>query len=379
MLPTEQRQKKLGNNLFRLQNFESYEKLSRYTQLHGKRLPARYLTSGHPYLAWQAMITGKPYPIRALIVMAGNPMLTQANTRMVYQALKSLDLLVVLDEFITPTAMLADYILPAAGSLEHSMIQTNGGVFNVAYGGPGAVPPLFERQPDYFFWYNLGVRCGQSQYWPWETLEIAYDHSFTPAGLNWPEFCQTGFYYKPPCYQKYESEGFATPSGKVELYSSLLEELGYNPLPEYMRINNKSSDYPLDLITGVRHQPYYATEFRQIKKLRRVRPEPIVEMDATTAFQLNLNAGECVWVETSEGRIKHTLQLAKMRPGMVAIEYGWWFPELPAKEPSLGGVWKSNANLLTRADIDGCDPILGQWSYRTLHCRVYKADDQGEI
>ena len=376
MLSPAQRQKKLGNNLFRLQNLESFEKLSRYTQLQGKQLPARYLTSAHPYLAWQAMITGKPYPIRALIVMASNPMLTQANTRMVYTALKNLDLLVVLEEFITPTAMLADYVLPIAGSLEHSMVQTNGGVSNVAYGGTGVVSPLYQRRTDYAFWYDLALRCGQTEYWPWKTLETAYDYAFAPAGLNWPEFCRTGLYSQQPVYQKYESAGFTTPSGKVELYSGLLEKLGYDPLPNYSQANNKSPDYPLELITGIRHQPYFATEFRQINKLRRVRPEPIVEMGLKTAAQLNLNTGERVWVETPEGRIKHILQPVEMKPGVVAIEYGWWFPELTAEEPSLGGVWKSNANLLTRSDIEGCDPILGQWSYRTLHCRVYKVKEK---
>jgi len=374
MLPPEQRQKKLGIDLFRFQTYDGYEKLSQYTLRHKKRLPARYLTSAHPHLAWQAMARGEPYPIRALLVMASNPMLTQPNTRLVYEALKSLELLVVLDMFVTPTAMLADYLLPAAGSLEQSRFQPNGGVSNIAYGGAAAISPLYERRPDFDFWRALGRRCGQEKRWPWETMEESLDYILAPAGLTWDEFCQTGIYAPPLSYHKYEAEGFATPSGKVELYSDMLAELGYDPLPAYVPAE-EPPDYPLTLITGVRHQPYYATEFRQIEKLRHLRPEPIAEMDASTASKLGLREGECVWVETPAGRIQHTVGFTEMLPDVVSAEYGWWYPEKSPEEPSLGGAWESNANLLTSANVEKCDPILGQWRYRGLRCRVYRADE----
>lgn len=379
MLPPEQRQKKLGADCFRLQTYDGYERLSRYTRQHGKKLPARYLTSAHPHLAWQAMAKGEPYPIRALIVMAGNPLLTQANTRLVYEALKSLDLLVVLDMFMTPTAMLSDYVLPAAGSLERATLQTNGGVSNIAYGGAAAILPLYERRPDFTFWRELGQRCGQGKYWAWETMEESLDEIFTPTGLTWEEFCQTGLYAPPPSYLKYETKGFATPSGRVELYSSLLEELAYDPLPNYVHPDDESSAYPLILMTGVRHQPFYATQFRQVERLRRCRPEPVAEMDAATAAQLGLQEGERIWIETPEGRIRHVLGLVEMLPGIVSIEYGWWYPEQSPEEPSLGGVWESNANLLTSAGVDKCDPILGQWSYRTLCGKAYPVSDKQEF
>jgi len=86
--------------------------------------------------------------------------------------------------------------------------------------------------------------------------------------------------------------------------------------------------------------------------------------------------GERVWIETAEGRIKHVVGLTKMLPGVVSVEHGWWHPEQSAAEPLLGGVWQSNANLLTNAEVEVCDPILGQWSYRDLRCKVYKV---GEI
>ena len=131
----------------------------------------RYLTSAHPDLVWQAMLTGEPYPVRAMIVMGSNPLLTQAETQRIYQALKSLDLLVALEYFQTPTAMLADYILPIAGGLERPLFQTHAGTANIAYGGDQAVEPYYERQTDFYFWKELGMRLGQAERWPWETFE----------------------------------------------------------------------------------------------------------------------------------------------------------------------------------------------------------------
>jgi len=374
-LPASCNKKQLGQSVFRLPTYAGYETLSHYTSLHGKKLPARYLTSAHPFLAWQAMITGKPYPIRALVVMASNPLLTQANTKMVYQALKSLDLMVVLEQFLTPTAMLADYVLPSAGSLEQSMIQMNGGISNIAYGGPRAVNPLYKRRTDYSFWYELGRRCGQEKYWPWKTMEEALDEILSRARLTWKEFCKTGVYFPKKSYFKYENEGFATPSGKIELYSILLEKLGYDPLPDFIDSHDNTPEYPLTLVTGVRHQPYYATEFRYIEYLRKIHPNPIAEMATVTANQFGVQEGDHIWIETPTGRIKQVVGFADMLPGLVCTEFGWWYPESLPEKSNLGGMWESNANVLTDSDIEACDPILGQWSYRTLHCKIYKVDE----
>ena len=134
LMPAGQKAKKLGADLFPLQRHEGYEKMLGSTMLHGKRLSARYMTSAHPHLAWQAMVTGKPYPIRALICMASNPMVCQPDTKLVHEALKGLDLLVTLEKFMTPTAMLADYVLPITGGFEQPLVQMNGGVANMIYG-----------------------------------------------------------------------------------------------------------------------------------------------------------------------------------------------------------------------------------------------------
>lgn len=377
-LADSQRAKKLGKKLFRLQRYEGYERLTQFTRRHGKRLPARYLTSAHPHLVWQAMITGKPYPVRALVSMASNPLLCQANTKLVYRALKSLDLLVVLDQFLTPTAMLADYVLPATGSFEQPLMQTNGGVANIAYGGPAAVAPRGERRTDFDFWNELGRRCGQEEYWPWNSLEEALAEILAPAGVSWNDFCRTGCYAPEKEYRKWTKAGFATPSGKVELRSTLLEEFGHDPLPAYVPVKGADGEFPLSLMTGARKHPYYASEFRQIKQIRKLHPRPLVEISPATADRYGIRPGDMVWIETGQGRISQEAAIVEMRDGVVSIEYGWWYPEQEAMEPGLGGLWESNANVLTTADTAFCDPILGGWNFRAIPCRISKAEGDAD-
>lgn len=374
LFPASQRAKKLGADKFALSSYEGYERLSQFTKRHGKRLPMRYLTSAHPHLVWQAMLTGEPYPIRAMVSMASNPLLCQANTHLVHKALSGLDLLVVLDQFQTPTAMLADYVLPIAGSFEQPLMQMSGGVANLVYGGPAAMRPLYERRTDFDFWCELGKRCGQGDHWPWATVEAAMEHALAPAGMSLNEFYEAGAYAGRKQYHKHEAAGFATPSGKVELHSILLEEHGHDPLPAYTAADDAGSDFPLRLITGTRKHPYYASEFRQIECIRRRHPAPKAEISRATAERMGLKEGDAVWIETASGRVQQALTVVDMVDDVVNVEYGWWFPEEASSEPGLGGLWKANANVLTTADTARCDPILGQWDFRSTPCTLYRAE-----
>lgn len=373
------RGKQLGRERLVLQSYRGYEKLREHTLKQGKRLPMRYFTSAHPDLAFQAMIEGKPYPIKALMVMATNPLLTQPNTKLVYQALKSLELLVVLELFETPTTMLADYVLPIAGVLEKPLFEYDRGTANVAYGGEAAVEPYYQRRPDYYFWRELGIRLGQEDSWPWPTYREALAQCLKPTGLTWEEFCQTGLYCPPVEYYKYQSLdeqnrplGFATASGKVELYNRLLEELGGSPLPQPKKIAAPDPRFPLQLITGARVQPYFASSYRQPADLRALHPEPLAEMSPATATAYGLAEGDWILVETRHGNGRFKLKFTPMREQVVSIEYGWWFPELDNREPELGGLWLSNANNLTSANFPDAEPLIGTWNYNGIPCRIEK-------
>jgi anaerobic selenocysteine-containing dehydrogenase len=182
-------------------------------------------------------------------------------------------------------------------------------------------------------------------------------------------------------YQKHERIGFATPTGKVELYSTILEKLGYDPLPRYKEppespISNPvlAGQYPFILITGGRFLPMYHSEHRQIDGWRRQHPDPLVQINPKTASGLGIGEGDWAWIETPRGRIRQRCKYFEgIDPRVVHSEHGWWFPELPGEEPWLHGVWESNVNVLTEDDPAFCNEINGGWPLRAGLCKVYKA------
>ncbi len=382
MLPPEQRKKQLGTDRFRFLTWPGHEMLLNQTKGVPYASPpsTEYSCLTPQPVLWRAMVTGKPYPVRAFIAQGTNTLLQATSTKLVYKALKSLELLVVMDYFMTPTAMLADYVLPAADWLERPIVGPIGGSRNYIVAGERAVEPEYERQDDYYFWRELGVRVGQGEHWPWKTLEDVFDYRFKPIGYSLEEFVHKmrGIVGSPE-FRKYETYGFATPSKKVEIHSKIFEELGYDPLPDYeepadspVSTPELAKDYPLILTTGGRVRYFYHSEFRQIKSMRNQHPEPLIDINTDTARKLGIMDGKWVWIETPVGRVKKKAKLnSHMDPKVVHTQqHGWWFPEEPGEEPNLFGLWKSNINVVLDDDPDKCDPMTGGWPFMGM-CRVY--------
>jgi thiosulfate reductase / polysulfide reductase chain A len=388
-LSPEQIAKTLGGDRFRLMTRTGYDALQTHvSRVYGNEAYNRtsYEVYAHAPSVYRAMLTGDPYPVRAMITMSSNPMVTEPNTHLVYDALKTLDLYVVVDFFKTPSAQLADYVLPATTYLERPWLWTYSGVVGSERALPKSVPGRYDRRDDYDVWRGLGLRLGQAADWPWENLEDVYDYRLAPAGVTFADFMASGGFLPPPKEDnRYLRTGFATRSGKVELSSSVLAELGYDPLPQFREPAESpysrpdvAADYPLILITGGRMQPYYHSEHRQVAAFRAKRPDPIAQVHPDTAAPLGIEDGEWIWIETPRGRITQRCRLYEgMDPRVVHVEHGWWFPEEPGAEPSLHGVWKSNCNVLTDDDPEVCNPISGGYPLRGLLCRVVRADEPG--
>lgn len=361
-----------------------------------KMLPLRYLASAHPDLVLHAMKTGEPYPVRALIVEATNPLLTYADTHRVYEALMRLDLIVVLDYYMTPTASIADFVLPAAASMERPTFQAHGGVANMAYGGDAAVQPYYERKVDYDVFRELGLRLGQDDKWPWETFREACEYTLSPTGMDWDTYCELGMCFIPPKYEKHllpadpanpdgPRRGFSTRSGKVELASETLEGLGGARLPspsdnyrlcseEFIRDKEADGWKHIEMITGARKQPYNASMYMDNPDFRKRYPLPLVEMSEETASDLGLNDGDTVCIATDNGEAYFKVAHASIRYGLIHADYGWWHPEWDVFDDRRGGIWESNINLLTSCSLDQAEPLIGTWSYNAIDCMIKKSD-----
>ncbi|MCP5054368.1 MAG: molybdopterin oxidoreductase, partial [bacterium] len=172
--------------------------------------------------------------------------------------------------------------------------------------------------------------------------------------------------------------GFKTPTGKIELYSTRFQEMGYDPLPSYeeppespVSTPDIAKDFPLVLTTGGRIPFFFNSEHRQLKRLRKARPDPLAEVHPDTAKQMGIKEGDWMWIETRRGKIRQKAKIWNgIDPRVIHVEHGWWFPEKPAPEY---GVWESNANLLT-SNLPPYDPQMGTYHLRGLLCRVEKAE-----
>ena len=334
----------------------------------------------HPPLTLQAMVTGDPYPVKAMVAVGTNIATTYPNTAQVQTALKSLDLLVVHDVFMTPTAELADVVLPAAGNLERDEPR-----LHLHIKGPHAtymdtvsskLATIGERKSDWEFIIALGQKLGLEEYFP--SLETLSDAALAPMHITWDELKERGYVEIPLEYRKYEKVGFGTPTGKFELYSTMMRDWGYDPLPNHIeppespyRTPEVYEKFPLILITGAKQAVYMHSQNRQVDSIRQLSPQPVLEMHAATAAGLGIAEGDMAWVETARGRLQLRTHLhRRIHEKVVAIPHGWWFPEKPGPDH---GLFESCANVLTDDNADLCDPTFGSSPLKGLLCRVYKA------
>lgn len=392
LMTPDQRALCLNEGVAPLQCFTGYDLVAEQTSKLGRRLPMRYMTSSSPHLVLHAMETGDPYRVSALIVNATNPLLTYADTNRVFKALSGLSLLVVLDYYITPTAALADYVLPCAGAIERPIFQIHGGVANMGYGGPAAVEPYYERKTDYDIFRGLGQRLGQREHWPDESLADAFARQLKPTGWDWSDYCIIGSYHIPAAAEKHlmpgpdgKPQGFATRTGKIELASELLPLLGGQRLPEpgpFMRLCSQElvsritaeGGHHVEMLTGSRKQPYNASMYLENPKFRRSVPGPVVDMSAAMAEKLGLAAGDVVKLTTDYGQARFTVSIAKMRDDIINVDYGWWHPENGVPHaPDFGGIWESNVNTLTSCELQ--EPLIGTWAYNAIDCMIQKCDE----
>lgn len=341
--------------------------------------PRAAMPSAHIPGLFKAMRTGDPYRIRGLLIFGGNPMVTVANARDVHESLSKLDLLVVTDLFMTPTAALADYVLPAAFWPEVNQILEMPLVAGNAVMAQQKVAQVGECRQDEEIMNDLGRRLNLPGME--ETLDDILNYRLEPLGVTFAELKKKSVIFPSHKYHKFEKRGFGTPSRKVELYSKSLERLGYDPMPVFKEPPESfdsqpglAQTFPCILTTGSRRPEFFHSEHRQIRSLRTRRPDPIAEIHPVTAVRYGIAAGDWVCVSSPRGRIRMKAEVTEnIRQDVVNVDHGWWFPERGGPD---FGVWESNANLLT-SDEPPYDPAFGSYQLRGLLCRIDKIGAAG--
>lgn len=341
--------------------------------------------SGHPAHVVNAMITGDPYPVKALLTDA-NPLTALEDSKRLLEGLLKLELLVVFELFMTPTAEFADYVLPVTWFLESNGISESMGL-NFIAPRRRALQPRGEAKEEGEILLEILKSLGHIDELPFSNYREYLDYRLTPLNLTFDEFARVGPIVNPNIERKYErgslradgKPGFNTPSGKVELYSTILEKYGYDPLPKYEEpapspytTPDLFRDYPFIMITGARKLPFYHGLGLQIPRFRRLHPDPTVEISPRAAERLGLSEGDRVVIEVpgNSDRVQRKAHIVqRLHDNVVCAEGHWYLPEEHDQQKRL---WDASINMLTSLR-DDYDPVVGGSGCRRLLCRIRRA------
>ena len=345
--------------------------------------PEGWQTACHNPSVINAILTGKPYPIRALYVTGVNIVVTYPNTKKTIEALKSLDFLCVATHMMTPTAEFADLILPKTTGLEDEEIslEANGPCLSVIQ---PAHPPLGEARSDFMIAQNLvhlmekGRNPHARRYFPWKTKSDFNKFLLGDGPINIKQLKRDGYAQYEYKLENFREEGFKTKTGKIELFSEKLATLGLDPLPNYVPIPptelKTKTNFPYTLLTGAREKTYHHSRFRDQNWARKVSPDPWLQLHPETATKIGVKTDDWVKVETPKGQHSCYLKVKvtdTTMPDLARTGMGWWYPE--SKGPEHGAL---DININVALSYDGpWDPATGSSDIRGLPCRITRTNN----
>ena len=346
-----------------------------------------YATAGELY---RAALEARPYAVRGLAGFGANLLIANADSRRGREALASLDFYVHADLFMTPTAAMADIVLPAASPFETEGLRVG---FDVSAEAQSLVQlrkqivkPRGEARSDVEIVFELACRLGLGRHFWDGDIESAYRYQLGPSGVSLEALRERPGGIRVPLETRYRKfaelnegtpRGFNTPSRKIELYSETLLAYGYPPLPNYAEplVSPRSRPelaprYPL-VLTCAKDPLFCESQHRALPSLRRRAPEPQIEIHSKTAAERGIEAGDWVRIETPGGSVRARARFNNsLNPNVVCGQHGWWQScnEIDAPGYDPFGPDSANLNLIIRHDAS--DPISGSVSHRSYVCAI---------
>ena len=316
----------------------------------------------------KAVLEGIPYPVGAAYVQCANPLLAYANSRQTYDALMKLDFLAVSDIFMTPTAALADVVLPAATHFEFNDIGHYGLGHGYILARPKVVEPPAKCWPDIKILNEIGKSMTSAEYW-YDNWEDLLDSVTAPAGFSYFQFVEKGYLKGKDQFRKYEDKGFKTPTGKVELSLSQSKKIRVAAVPQFDGYPEpEDPEYPL-VLTSAKSRYYLHSSYRWLEKLRKKQPQAQALIHPDTASEYGISENDEFIIETPSGRITQFACLTNtVHPKVIYAAYGWWFPE--GKTEDLYGWDRSNFNMLTSTEKLGRE--FGTPNLKGINCRIQR-------
>ncbi|MEI7548231.1 MAG: molybdopterin dinucleotide binding domain-containing protein, partial [Actinomycetota bacterium] len=265
-------------------------------------------------------------PIRSILMVAVNAMVSVPNTELVRQGLLRDDLFTVIhDQFLTDTARYADIVLPATTQIEASDVVISWGHLYTGW-NEAAIPPRGETVSNSELHRRLAAAMGYTEPLLFED-DITVLRSALPsvdlARLRAEGFLRVPY---PADGRPFAEGGFPTPSGKVLLRCDALLADGQPALPTYTPANETpTAQYPFALLTPKQHTRFLNSSYSHLPKHGPLEGSPYVELVADDAARLGLAEGQLARVRNGRGALELSVKITdRLRPGVVAVPWGWW-------------------------------------------------------
>ena len=344
--------------------------------------PAQGWVSGRELC--NAILTAKPYPIRALVGFGANLVVTQPDPRRMAKALQHLEFHVHADLFLNPTAQYADIVLPVNTPWEREAIKVGWEITERAQGHvqlrPKMIEPVGESRSDTEIVFDLAQRLGMGDHFFDGDIVAGWNHQLQPLGLTVDELRRHPGGIDRPLptqFRKYAAvavdgtvTGFATPTRRVELYSERFLDHGYSPVPEHPEAD-EDPKYPL-IMTCAKNGYFCHSQHRGISSLRKRSPDPVVDISKELADERGISEGQWVVLSTRNSEVRMRARIdSSLHSRVVIAEYGWWQEGTDLGLPGYDPVDTRGSNYNLLIDDDHNDPISGSVPMRSARCDVH--------
>ena len=360
--------------------------------------PARFgFVTGEDF--YTAALDGRPYRPRALVSFGSNLLMAHGDSARGRKALQTLDFHVHLDLFMTPTAEQADIVLPVTAAFEAEGLMVGFEISQEAQSRvqlrTPLVPLVGEARPDIEVIFDLATRLGLGEHFFDGNVDTGWAHQLAPSGVTLHQLRADPAGVRVPLktrHRKYAlagddgvPAGFATPTGRIELYVEGFLDVGQPPVPTFTEpaLSPRSrpdlaEEFPL-VLTCAKALHFCETQHRQVASLRRHVPDPLMELHPVTAARRGIAEGDWVEIRTPKGAVRARAAFnGTLAPNVVSGQHGWFEPCEELGLPGFPPFSPGSANLNLVLSQTPSDPISGSSPLRAQVCEVTRLTEDSE-
>jgi thiosulfate reductase/polysulfide reductase chain A len=329
-----------GIRKFSDQQFPKMEDGRRFDGCGQEKFPIVDPAHGVGAMFPSAVLNEEPYPLKVLFAFRYDPLFSLCDYRQTLRALEKLELIVSCDINFGGTTSRADVILPESFFLERSdPLQMAAGLKPAINRRIACIKPRFDTKPMWWILKQLAERLGVGRYFPYETIDDIWAYQLADLGVQAGDFDAKGFVPlsdKPIWWDRENGIQFKTPSGKIELVSSLLEKHEFPSFPPYEPLETPEDRFRLIVGRCAAHTNVMTQNNTYLNELV---PENVLWIHSDRAAALGIQNMEMVEVASAAGSGRLKAFVTNMiQPEAVFMLHGFGHQEPESRRSYQRGV-----------------------------------------